>query len=108
MGKRVRRLSVVAAVVVVAAGGAVFWATSADSAPGYRTAVAGPAAVTSTLDTSGTIEPVDEAVVAFPTSGQVSAIDVVVGQQVHAGQTLAQLNADQLAGQLASAQSTLA
>ncbi|HJQ47194.1 MAG TPA: HlyD family efflux transporter periplasmic adaptor subunit [Amycolatopsis sp.] len=103
-----KRVLIVAGVVVVVAGGAVLWATSASSAPGYRTAVAGPAAVTSTLDTSGTIEAVTQSTMSFPTSGLVSAVDVSVGQQVTAGQTLAQLDTTSLAGQVASAQSTLA
>jgi HlyD family secretion protein len=108
MAKRSRRVLVVAVAVVVVAGGAVFWATSASSTTGYRTAAAGPAPVTATLDTTGTIQPVDNATVSFPTSGQVSAIPVQVGQQVAAGQTLAQLDTTSLASQVANAQSTLA
>ena len=103
-----KRVIAIAGAVVVVAGGAVFWATSASSSPGYRAAVAGPASVTSTLDTSGTIEAVTQSTLAFPASGQVSAVDVSVGQQVTAGQALAQLDTTSLAGQVASAQSTLA
>ncbi|GAA5170769.1 MULTISPECIES: efflux RND transporter periplasmic adaptor subunit [Amycolatopsis] len=108
MARRTRRIVTVAGVVVVVAGGAVFWATSASSAPGYRTATARPATVTATLDTTGTIEPVDSATLSFPVSGQVASIPVRAGQQVTAGQTLAQLDTTSLQAQLASAQSTLA
>ncbi|GHF86896.1 HlyD family secretion protein [Amycolatopsis bartoniae] len=108
MAKRTRRIVTVVVAVVVVAGGAVFWATSASSAPGYRTATAAPAAVTATLDTTGTIEPVDNATLSFPVSGQVASIPVQVGQQVTAGQTLAQLDTTSLQDQVASAQSTLA
>ncbi|KAA9153707.1 HlyD family efflux transporter periplasmic adaptor subunit [Amycolatopsis acidicola] len=107
MVKRSRVLAVAGAVVVVA-GGAVFWATSGSASAGYRTAVAGPAKVTATLDTTGTIEPVQNATVSFPSSGQVASIPVQVGQSVTAGQTLAQLDTTSLASQVASAQSTLA
>ncbi|GAB2999607.1 HlyD family efflux transporter periplasmic adaptor subunit [Amycolatopsis acidiphila] len=108
MAERTRRIVTVAGVVVVVAAGAVIWATSASSSPGYRTAVAGPASVTATLDTTGTIEPVTSATLGFPASGQVASLPVAVGQQVTAGQTLAQLDTTSLASQVASAQSTLA
>jgi HlyD family secretion protein len=108
MAKRTRQLATVAGVVVVVAGGAVIWATSASSSPGYRVATAGPASVTATLDTTGTIEPVKSATLAFPSSGQVASVPVQVGQQVTAGQPLAQLDTTSLASQVASAQSTVA
>lgn len=108
MAKRTRQIITAAGVVVVVAGGAVIWATSASSSPGYRTATAGPASVTATLDTTGTIEPVASATLAFPSSGQVASVPVQVGQQVTPGQTLAQLDTTSLASQVASAQSTLA
>ncbi|HVW42287.1 MAG TPA: HlyD family efflux transporter periplasmic adaptor subunit [Amycolatopsis sp.] len=103
-----KRVLIVAGVVVVVAGGAALWATSASSSPGYRTAAARPASVTATLDTSGTIEAVTQSTLSFPSSGQVSAVNVSAGQPVTAGQPLAQLDTTSLAGQVASAQSTLA
>ncbi|WP_236796789.1 HlyD family efflux transporter periplasmic adaptor subunit [Amycolatopsis sp. GM8] len=108
MAKRTRQIVTVTGAVVVVAAGAVVWATSASSSPGYRTATAGPASVTATLDTTGTIEPVANATLSFPTSGQVASLPVQAGQQVAAGQTLAQLDTTSLASQVASAQSTLA
>ncbi|MDQ0382928.1 HlyD family efflux transporter periplasmic adaptor subunit [Amycolatopsis thermophila] len=108
MAKRTGRMLVIAGVVVVVAGGVVVWTQSASSSPAYRTAVAGPAVATSTLDTTGTVAAISEATLSFPVNGQVSTISVQVGQQVGAGQTLAQLDSTPLAGQLASAQSTLA
>jgi HlyD family secretion protein len=107
-GKRVRLVLVVAGVVVVIGGGVMFWATSAPSAPGYRLATAGPASVTATLDTTGTIQSVKEATLSFPTTGQVSAVNVAVGQQVTAGQKLAALSTTSLESQVANAQSALA
>lgn len=108
MGRRLRRILLIAAVLVVAGGGAAVWASSGSSAGGYRTATAGPAAVTATFDTTGTIQPVSQATVTFPVSGQVASLPVQAGQQVTAGQTLAQLDTTSLATQLANAQSTLA
>lgn len=108
MAKRTGRVITVAAAVVVVAAGAVIWATSASSTPGYRTATAGPASVTATLDTTGSIEPVANATVAFASSGQVASLPVTMGQQVTAGQTLARLDTTSLATQVASAQSTVA
>jgi HlyD family secretion protein len=99
---------VVGGVVVVIGGGATIWATSASSAPSYRLATASPASVSATLDTAGTIGSVNEATLSFPTTGQVSAVNVAVGQQVTAGQTLATLNTTSLESQVASAQSALA
>lgn len=108
MGKRLRRILVIVAVLVVAGGGAVVWAASGSSVDGYRTATAAPAMVTATFDTTGTIQPVTQATVAFPVSGQVASLPAQVGQQVTAGQTLAQLDTTSLATALANAQSTLA
>lgn len=108
MAKRSRRIVTVVAAVVIVGAGAVFWATSASSSPGYRTAAAGPAEVTATLDTTGTIQPVTSATLSFPSSGLVSSVPVQVGQQVTAGQPLAQLDPTSLQSQVASAQSTLA
>jgi HlyD family secretion protein len=108
-GKRLRRVLVLGGVVVVFGGGAAaIWATSASSAPGYRLATAGPASVTATLDTTGTIGSVNEATLSFPSTGQVSAVNVAVGQQVTAGQTLATLATTSLESQVASAQSAVA
>ncbi|MFD2421553.1 efflux RND transporter periplasmic adaptor subunit [Amycolatopsis pigmentata] len=108
MAKRFRRIALIAGVLVVAGGGTAVWASSGSTAGGYRTATVGPGVVTATLDETGTIQPISRATVSFPGSGQVSAVPVQVGQQVHAGQTLAQLDTTTLEGQLASAQSALA
>ncbi|HKS49501.1 MAG TPA: HlyD family efflux transporter periplasmic adaptor subunit [Amycolatopsis sp.] len=108
MGKRLRRILLLVAVLLIAGGGAAVWASTGSPAPGYRTAVAGPASVRATLEGTGTIEPVSQATMSFPTSGQVASIPVQVGQQVTTGQPLVQLDTTSPAGQVASAQSTLA
>ncbi|HWE89776.1 MAG TPA: HlyD family efflux transporter periplasmic adaptor subunit [Pseudonocardiaceae bacterium] len=104
-----RRLIIGAVVLVLLLGGAGgVWAATRPSGDSYRTVAAGPATVTDALGLTGAIEPVSEATVDFPVSGQVAAVDVTQGQQVTAGQTLAQLNTTSLAGQVSSSQSSVA
>lgn len=108
-GFRLPRLLVVAIVVVLLGGGAaVAWAATRTPGPTYRMATAAAATVTNTLNTTGTIQPVSQATVSFPVSGQVASVDVTQGQQVTAGQTLAQLNTNTLSAQVSSAQSSVA
>ena len=95
-------------VLVLLGGGAAAFAATRSSDPSYRTAIAGPASVTSVLNGIGTVQPVSEATVSFPVSGQVASVTVKQGDQVTSGQVLAQLNTTTLAGQVSSAQSTLA
>ncbi len=94
------------AVCLVAAVGVLLWATgsSASAASGYRTAVASLATVRQTLSVSGTTEPVHQATAEFQVAGTVSAVDVTVGQQVTAGQSLASLDTTSLAQAVSSAQ----
>lgn len=104
-----RRVLIIIGVAVVALGGGIgAYAATRSSSDTYRTATAGPATVTATLATTGTIEPVSEATVAFPVAGQVASVSVQQGQQVSAGQTLAQLNTNSLAASVSDAQSTVA
>ncbi len=104
-----RRVLIIVGVAVVALGGGVgAWAATRSTSDTYRLVAAGPATVTATLNTTGTIEPVSEATVAFPVAGQVASVSVQQGQQVSAGQTLAQLNTTSLATSVSSAQSTVA
>ena len=104
-----RRLIIGGVVLVVVLGGAgAAWAATRPSGPNYRTATAVAGTVTSTLDLTGTIEPVSEATVSFPVTGQVASVAVTQGQQVTAGQTLAQLNTTSMASELDSAQSSVA
>ena len=73
LGRHARRwISVGIIVVVAGSGGATAWAMTGPSGPAYRTATVTRADVTQTLLSTGTIEPVSEASVSFPVSGQVS------------------------------------
>ncbi len=98
--------SVVAVLII---GGASAWAASTGSSAdaGYRTATATVATVQQTLDSTGTLEPVHQADLAFQVNGQVTAVNVSVGQQVAAGQILATLDTTSLEAALTSAQSSV-
>lgn len=99
---------IVVTVVVVGGGAAVAWAATRPAATSYRVATAGPATVVDSLAAIGTIQPVSSATVTFPMSGQVSAVNVAVGQQVTVGETLATLNTTGMATTVSSDQSAVA
>jgi HlyD family secretion protein len=104
-----RRLLVIGVIVVVVGGGAaVAWAATRSGGASYRTAIAGPATVTDSLAVTGTIQPVTQATVTFPMSGQVSSVSAKLGQQVTVGQTLARLNTTSLNNAVSSEQSAVA
>jgi membrane fusion protein, macrolide-specific efflux system len=60
-----------------------------------------------TVSASGTIEPASQADLSFAVSGQVTAVNVAVGQKVTSGQTLATLNTSALQYQAQAASETL-
>ena len=104
-----RRLTAAAAVVVVGVGtGVGIAAAQASGGQGYRTGVAANGNAVRTITVSGTVQPVNEAQTSFQVSGTVTAVDVSVGQQVSAGQTLATLDTTSLQEQVSLAQATLA
>ena len=108
-GQRPRRLTVVVvvAVLVLAAGGGI-WAATGSSAASYRSATVRMGDVDQTLNSYGTVQPINQAVVAFPVGGTVATVPVTVGEHVKVGQTLATIDKTSLQSQLDSAQSTLA
>jgi multidrug efflux pump subunit AcrA (membrane-fusion protein) len=108
-GRRPSRLTVivVVAALILAAGGGI-WAASGSSAASYRSATIKMGDVDQTLNSYGTVKPINQAVVAFPVGGTVATVPVTVGEQVKVGQTLATIDKTSLASQLDAAQSTLA
>jgi multidrug efflux pump subunit AcrA (membrane-fusion protein) len=106
-GRRAVATLVVVAVLLVAAGGGV-WAATGSSAASYRWAAASRGSVDQTLNSYGTVKPINQADVAFPISGTIAAVAVKVGQKVKAGQTLATIDVTNLQSQLNSAKSALA
>jgi RND family efflux transporter MFP subunit len=96
---------VVTAIIIAVAGMAM---TNRTGGPSYRTASVERADVDATLDSLGTIQPINQANLSFPVAGTVSSVSATVGQHVTVGQVLAQLDATSLGAQVASAQSALA
>lgn len=105
-----RRLVAAAVVgVLAAAGGGIWAATASPSGPhGYRTANVTHEAVQQTVEQAGTIEPVAQATVAFPTSGTVDGVAARPGESVAVGQTLATLDTTALEAAVLKADATLA
>lgn len=103
-----RRWAVAGAAVTVAVVLTIAVETSGSSGSSYRTASVERADVDATIDSLGTIEPVNQASLSFPVAGTVSRVPATVGQHVTVGQTLAQLDTTSLDAQVASARSTVA
>lgn len=84
--------------LVVLIGGGVFIYTRRNSSSlvAYMTIPVASGNLTQTVSASGPLQAKAEYDMNFSTSGQISAIDVQIGQQVKAGQTLATLNAPDL------------
>jgi multidrug efflux pump subunit AcrA (membrane-fusion protein) len=105
-------LSALVALVVLAAGGGLFWWTGRDStanaAPSYRLVAASLGTIRQTLSSTGTIEPAVQDSLDFAVSGQVTSVRVVAGQKVAAGAVLATVNSAALKANLAQAQASLA
>jgi multidrug efflux pump subunit AcrA (membrane-fusion protein) len=92
-------------ILIVVAGAA---AANRTNGPSYRTASVERADVDATLDSLGTIQPINQANLSFPVTGNVGSVAATVGQHVTVGQTLAQLDTTSLNAQVASARSAVA
>jgi macrolide-specific efflux system membrane fusion protein len=105
---------IAATLVVVVVGGSIYWfgfgihagAQSAQAAT--RTATASLQTMQKTVSGSGTLAPAVQDDVNFAASGTVTAVNVVAGSTVTAGQTLATLNTLTENASLTSAQASLA
>lgn len=108
--KRSVRILMRCVIVAVAVGLITTGALAATSShhPTYRTATVTRAAVNETLERTGTIEPVSQATVAFPTSGTIADVAVAVGDTVATGKTLATLDTTSLQATLTAKESALA
>ncbi|HMK62405.1 MAG TPA: biotin/lipoyl-binding protein [Acidimicrobiales bacterium] len=107
---RNKRVMAALAVVLAAGAGVGSWlATSSSAAPTTTTTIVTAAygTVEQTASATGTIEPISQADVDFAVAGQVTAVDVSVGQTVTVGQTLATIDPTALEADLDSAQATL-
>jgi macrolide-specific efflux system membrane fusion protein len=107
------RLFLAAAVVAVLAIGIGTYAVTR----GGGAAAAGTSTTTQTVATgtikqsvsaTGTLAPANQASLTFPVSGQVTAVDVAVGDKVKTGQVLAKIDAASLAVSVAQAKASVA
>ncbi|HEX7133628.1 MAG TPA: biotin/lipoyl-binding protein [Iamia sp.] len=106
-----RRLAAAAAagsLAVIGVAGAVVGAADTTDPSGLRTAEVGRQEVVETLDLTGTVEPVAEAAVAFPTAGTVASVEVAAGDVVEIGQILATLDTAELDAAVVAAEEALA
>lgn len=98
----------IAAVAVLAAAGLVY-ATNASNAQGqFRLATVSKGTVTQSMTLSGTLTPISQVSVSFPTSGKVATVSVKAGQNVLAGDDLARLDTKSLDARVASAKKSVA
>ena len=95
-------------VVIVVAAVVVAWLLTRPSGPAYRTAAVATGDAVATLSEVGTITPVQQADLTFAVAGKVGTVDVTVGQQVTAGQTVATLDTTSLQSAVVTAQANLA
>jgi HlyD family secretion protein len=97
--------------VVFVIGGAAFFYTRGQSQSSqqsnYQTATVTRGSITQTVSSSGSVRPMQSAEVDWQTSGQVSTVDVQVGQQVQAGQELEALAPTSVSPSVLNAQQTL-
>ncbi len=104
-----RRVLVVAAILLAVGGGLGGWFASQSGSPASRTQIVtvGYGTISQTASASGTIAAANTADLDFGASGRVTAVDVSVGQNVSAGQTLATIDPSALTAQVDEAQATL-
>ena len=106
-----RRLAAAAAagsLALVGVAGGVVGAGDGERASGLRTAAVARHEVVETLDLTGTVAPVAQAAVAFPTAGTVATVGVAVDDRVTVGQVLATLDVAALDAAVVAAREELA
>jgi macrolide-specific efflux system membrane fusion protein len=104
-----RKWLVIAAVVVVLVGGGLgaWFATRPTTTTTIRLGAVTTGTIKQSVSSSGTIEPAQQENLNFAVSGQVTAVNVKVGQTVTSGQTLASVNSASLSASVAQAQAAV-
>lgn len=97
-----------ALVLIVAIAATVLLVRASSAAPAQQVVAARTGTLNRTVALNGTIAPANRADLSFSAGGQVTAVNVAVGQQVAPGQALATVDAASLPGQTAQARSSLA
>lgn len=106
--RRTVALATAGAVVLCGVGGGVALALGGDGTGRYRTATAEIASVEQSVDAVGSVASATRRDASFSVAGTVATVDVAVGQQVAAGQTLATLDTASLQGAVDDAEASLA
>jgi HlyD family secretion protein len=98
-------------IVVAVIGGAAFYYTRVQGQSSqqatYQTTTVKLGSITQSVSSSGSVRAMQSAQVDWQTSGQVSKVEVQVGQQVQAGQELAALDPTSVSPAVLNAQQTL-
>jgi macrolide-specific efflux system membrane fusion protein len=109
---RPRLLVTVAVIGALAIGIGTYTATRGGGAAAAGTSTTVQTVATGTIRQSvsatGTLAPAQQESLTFPVSGQITAVDVAVGDKVTAGQTLATINSASLAVNVAQAKASVA
>ena len=111
--KRIRTILVVSLAILIASGGYLYWRgisqkqANANNVSLLQTARATMGNLVLFASGTGTIQPASESNLSFTASGQVSAVNVKIGDHVEAGQVLAQLDDTDAKIKLAKAQEAL-
>ncbi|QHT56740.1 HlyD family efflux transporter periplasmic adaptor subunit [Cellulomonas sp. H30R-01] len=106
--RRTVALATAGAVVLCGVGGGVALALGGDGSGRYRTATAGTASVEQSVDAVGSVASATRRDASFSVAGTVATVDVAVGEQVTAGETLATLDAASLQDAVDDAEAALA
>ncbi len=108
IGRRRRTVMVGGAAILLLVGYGAIRATSSNAADQFRLAAAERGTVTQSIASAGTLTPISQVAVSFPTSGKVVQLYVKAGRRVRAGERLAQLDTTQLESAVTKAEQTLA
>lgn len=95
-------------VVLVLAGGGIYWYLNSSTAPTFGQDTVGKGNVVQSVDEAGTVLAENSASVSFQEGGQIAHVYVVEGSVVAAGAALADLDAAQLSAAAQAAQAQLA
>jgi HlyD family secretion protein len=109
LGRSAKILLGFAAVVVVSVAGVLILQARAraNAASSYQTTTIERGTLTATIGATGNVRANQTAIINWQTSGSVDGVDVVVGDQVTAGQVLASLSTTSLAQNVVLAQADL-
>jgi HlyD family secretion protein len=94
--------------VVILAGGGVYWYVSANSVPSFGATTVQKGNVVESVDEAGTVLAENNASVSFQEGGEIASVNVQEGSVVSAGTVLAQLSTSQLNAAVQQANAALA